>query len=251
MVLTNTFMKKHLTMYNKFVRDELLVRGLSKMNKEQIEKEFNQRFKLYTGSKSGRKGYIPKEVQGYSPEYETKDFFKLYEDNQPKKKPVKKAEPKQSLKTKTANELFDLEQKLRDNYFSKIKTTKARNILKYYPIEETIGGGSKSDTYFHLKDRIQEGEPRKNLSDFLSKISKGGLDKKVSPAEEKEALNRLDKLKKYYEGLNLKEYFSEAERVKKIYKKEKGNSFKVMSLLNPETGKKKNVFVTAIEELNR
>lgn len=78
--LTSTFMKKHLVQYNKFVKDELMVKGLSKMKRAEIEKEFKDRFKLYTGGVSGRTGYIPKEKSGFSPDYDTKEFFKIYEN---------------------------------------------------------------------------------------------------------------------------------------------------------------------------
>ena len=99
-------MKKHLILYNKLVKAELLVKGLSKMKKEQIEKEFNQRFKLFTGTRSGRKGYIPKSLSGFSPEYDEKDFYKIYEDANPaEKKPTSKptftSAPKREKKAKS------------------------------------------------------------------------------------------------------------------------------------------------------
>jgi len=95
-------MKKHLVLYNKMVKAELLVKGLAKMKKEQIEKEFNENFKLFTGSQSGRKGYIPKDKSGFSPEYDEKDFYKLYEDAYPaeKKAAAKPAAKKVTRKTK-------------------------------------------------------------------------------------------------------------------------------------------------------
>jgi len=78
--LTASFMKKHLVKYNNFVKDELMVKGLSKMKREEIEKEFKARFKLYIGGVSGRKGYTPKDRSGFSPDYNDKEFYKIYED---------------------------------------------------------------------------------------------------------------------------------------------------------------------------
>ena len=63
--LTNAFMKKHLVKYNKFARDDLMVRGLGKMIHRELEKEFFQRFKLFKGA-SGRVGYVPKTISGFS-----------------------------------------------------------------------------------------------------------------------------------------------------------------------------------------
>jgi len=95
-------MKKHLSKYNKLVREDLMIKGLSKMKRDEIEKEFKARFKLYIGNISGRKGYIPKEKSGFSPDYDTKEFFKMYEDtfNKKSKPSDKKPQVKKDKKKK-------------------------------------------------------------------------------------------------------------------------------------------------------
>ena len=96
MKLTTAFMKKHLVLYNRFVKDQLAIKGMAKMKKAQLEKEFNNRFKLFTGQVSGRTGYIPKDLLGFTPDYDEKVFYKAYEDF------MKKSDPKVEKKKKSA-----------------------------------------------------------------------------------------------------------------------------------------------------
>ena len=96
MKLTTAFIKKHLVLYNRFVKDQLAIKGMAKMKKAQLEKEFNNRFKLFTGQVSGRTGYIPKDLLGFTPDYDEKVFYKAYEDF------MKKSDPKVEKKKKSA-----------------------------------------------------------------------------------------------------------------------------------------------------
>lgn len=65
-------MKKYLTLYNKKVRSEYTVKGLAKLKKEDIESEFNKRFKKVT--KDGMNFYAPKNFKGLLLNLDEKDL---------------------------------------------------------------------------------------------------------------------------------------------------------------------------------
>lgn len=65
-------MKKYLTLYNKKVRSEYTVKGLAKLKKEDIESEFNKRFKKVT--KDGMTFYAPKTFKGLDLNIDEKDL---------------------------------------------------------------------------------------------------------------------------------------------------------------------------------
>ena len=89
---------KHLVLYNKGAREEYLVKGLAKMKKEQLLKEFNKRFVLEGSPVTSNAQWfypIDKNWKG-----NVKDFEKIFPPDvirrAPKKK-MEKPEPKKKI----------------------------------------------------------------------------------------------------------------------------------------------------------
>lgn len=88
-------MKKHLRLYNKNVRDDLIISGLAKMKKEEVKKKFNQRFyksgSHYVPSGSETNFTMPDNIRSKMIE-ESKKI--MVEKRKAKPKPKPKPEPK-------------------------------------------------------------------------------------------------------------------------------------------------------------
>ncbi len=105
MALTTTLMRKHLVLLNKHIREDLTLSGVSKMKKEQIKKNFEDRFEKFKGF------HVPKNDYRFgSIEYDIKEYKKLSAPPAPKKKsappaPKKKSAPrkKRVVKKKDGN----------------------------------------------------------------------------------------------------------------------------------------------------
>jgi len=87
--LSVELMKKHLRLHNKYIREDLVIPGISKMNKEQVKKIFDRVF-IKVGDH-----YKSKERRGYNAEVPEELLKKLME-KKPKQPAPKKEEPKQA-----------------------------------------------------------------------------------------------------------------------------------------------------------
>jgi len=93
--LSVKYMKAHLVLLNKQIRKELILSGIHKMKKDDIEKHFNNRFRIITPN-NGSKYYIPKTpykdiVSNADVSVETR-YRALHNSLKPKSEGTKKAE---------------------------------------------------------------------------------------------------------------------------------------------------------------
>lgn len=93
-------MRKHLVLYNRIIRGQYLIKGISKMKAEEVKKFFND--KLKSVKIGDKEYYLPKDNQkNFNPEigfFKARELFKELVDNNLKKGKVtvKKNEPKPS-----------------------------------------------------------------------------------------------------------------------------------------------------------
>tara|TARA_Y100000592_G_scaffold98517_1_gene171840 strand:+ start:3430 stop:3834 length:405 start_codon:yes stop_codon:yes gene_type:complete len=89
--LSVELMKKHLRLHNKYVRDDLVISGISKMKKEQVKKMFDRVFtKVGSGENTH---YKSKPRRGFDADIPIQDLKALMQ-KKPKKEKQKKEEKK-------------------------------------------------------------------------------------------------------------------------------------------------------------
>jgi len=69
MALTTALMRKHLLLLNKHIREDLSLRGISKMKKEQVKKNFDVRFEEFKGFHVPTFNYRFGDLQSHIKEY--------------------------------------------------------------------------------------------------------------------------------------------------------------------------------------
>ena len=95
MKLTVELMKKHLRLHNKYIRDDLVISGISKMKKEEVKKMFDRVFtKVGEGEDTH---YKSKTRRGYNAEIPESDLKKLMKKSEPKKEEPKKEPVKKKV----------------------------------------------------------------------------------------------------------------------------------------------------------
>jgi len=95
-MVTIGLMRKHLTELNKDLRNEFILKGVSKLSKEMVERHFKERFDRTVGRKDGFIYYSPKST--FSTERAPEEYRKLM--TKPKAKPKAKAAEKPKAKPK-------------------------------------------------------------------------------------------------------------------------------------------------------
>ena len=151
--LSVKYMKAHLVFLNKQLRKELILSGVAKMKRNDLEKNFKDRFESTTNKKDGSIYYLPKNKYG-DIEADEDDFKDLNNKLSPKKKDpkkepkkVKKSELKKKKEKPKPTTLLENLKKLVNKYnkdeIKKQKLTK-ENLKKY------------TNPYFDLSEKIEK-----------------------------------------------------------------------------------------------
>jgi len=128
-------MKKHLRLHNKYIREDLIISGISKMKKEQVKKKFDRVF-----TKVGDH-YKSKERGGYDAEIPVDELKKLM-IKQPKKEAPKKEEPKPEPKKEEPKPKSKPAPKKDDSFpvpLKKINPAKIKNYKEFRKAIRNIG----------------------------------------------------------------------------------------------------------------
>ncbi len=138
-------MRKLLTLLNKGLRQEYIIKGLAKLPKKDIERHFRQRFEHRMHRKDDFIYYVPD--YRYDDTTDSEEYEKIMRDHAPKKSAPKKSAPKKSAPKKSApnliNEIEDFVKKYNANEIKKLNLTKEN----FKPI---------TDKFFDTLEKIQK-----------------------------------------------------------------------------------------------
>tara|TARA_R100001086_G_C11716555_1_gene225689 strand:+ start:108 stop:671 length:564 start_codon:yes stop_codon:yes gene_type:complete len=179
--LSVKYMKAHLVFLNKQLRKELILSGVAKMKRNDIEKNFKDRFESTTNKKDGSIYYTPKNKYG-DIEADEDDFKDLNNQLRPKKKepkkePKEKATPKPKEKPKkeiTLKKLVSIAQSHKKNGIS-VDGLKAffKLVQDFRKTEASKLEKQTAGLLYNYLNKIQMGKKRlpNNLNKALKQLS--------------------------------------------------------------------------------
>lgn len=183
--LSVKYMKAHLVFLNKQLRKELILSGVAKMKRNDIEKNFKDRFESTTNKKDGSIYYTPKNKYG-DIEADEDDFKDLNNKLIPKKKepkkeskkePKKKSPPKPTPKPKkeiTLKKLVSIAQSHKKNGIS-VDGLKAffKLVQDFRKTEASKLEKQTAGLLYNYLNKIQMGKKRlpNNLNKALKQLS--------------------------------------------------------------------------------
>jgi len=225
--LTTQFIKKHLRLLNKVTREDLIIKGIAKMNREEALKVFKERFELKTGAATGKIWYNPKSIDGFRPDIDDdllkEEYSKLMnKTRKPREKKItaKKPEPKTAQKpkevlnhlTEKANSIYEALIKKIQKFINGTSKITQPMINEAQGITENVNFRKEMKKYLISKG-INE-TPR-DFMDYLSKQQLEVYDKLV---------NQLSKIKEEKSNkpiVTTTAQKPEPKKVKKIIRKKK------------------------------